>query len=265
MISEETLTYYYYDDGLDPERRAEVEAELLVNTSLAEQYAALCSELDLLALDDEVPVSDLLLRRLHAQLDKSKDDSKTREPAMVDATHQHSEASGLTGSYPLASRFTAMAATLVIGFGIGAYYFDSPSTGLPENPPANALVSHEAGAEQSVARSSTPFLRGLQVHLRNARLELDKGVITENVDNLRRYQALLTVAGKNRMFEKAAEINHASGLARVLRAFEPSLLRLAEEELTPEQAQALHAKLAFEIDVMLTKLSQRSSNGRYSI
>jgi hypothetical protein len=49
-------------------------------------------------------------------------------------------------------------------------------------------------------------------------------------------------------------------VARVLRAFEPILLQLAATDIAPEDAEALRAKLAFELNVMLTKLASQSSN-----
>ena len=253
MISEETLTYYYYDDGLSVEQRGEVEAALKTDAQLVAQYAILSSELDQLTFDDEAPVSELLVQRLHKSIGSAKD----HEASKFDGTIQLTESSGFRKPNVMASRITAIAASLILTFGIGTYYFESAQN--------KALVFNTVVSEQAAERLSTPFLRGLQVHLRNARLELDRGVLPEKADSSVRYQALLAVAGQNRMFEKAAELNNASGLARVLRAFEPSLLRLAEQDLSPEQARALHAKLAFEIDVMLTKLSRSPSNERYSI
>ncbi len=68
------------------------------------------------------------------------------------------------------------------------------------------------------------------------------------------------IINQNRLFERAAEQNDADDLARVLRAFEPVLVRLAEEDLSDAEAEALRAKLAFELNVMLTKLSRDASN-----
>ena len=45
----------------------------------------------------------------------------------------------------------------------------------------------------------------------------------------------------------------------MLRAFEPILLRLAADDIAPEDAEALRAQLAFELNVMLTKLSRKPS------
>ena len=62
------------------------------------------------------------------------------------------------------------------------------------------------------------------------------------------------------MFEMAAEQHNSPKLARVLRAFEPILLQLAANDIAPEDAEALRAQLAFELNVMLTKLATESSD-----
>ena len=70
----------------------------------------------------------------------------------------------------------------------------------------------------------------------------------------------MQIVEQNRMYVSAADKNGADDLARVLRAFEPILVRLAAEDTAPEDAEALRAKLVFELNVMLTKLSRESSN-----
>jgi DNA-binding FadR family transcriptional regulator len=70
---------------------------------------------------------------------------------------------------------------------------------------------------------------------------------------------ILQIIEQNRLFERAAEQNNSQSLARVLRAFEPILLRLAADDIAPEDAEALRAQLAFELNVMLTKLSRDTS------
>ena len=72
------------------------------------------------------------------------------------------------------------------------------------------------------------------------------------------------IIDQNRLFERAAEQNDSQKLARVLRAFEPVLLQLAAEDLAPEDAEALRAQLAFELNVMLTKLSRDTSKETHS-
>jgi hypothetical protein len=75
-----------------------------------------------------------------------------------------------------------------------------------------------------------------------------------------RTMLVLRIIEQNRMFENAAVSSDALKLARVLRAFEPILLRLAADDLAPADAEALQAQLAFELSVMLTKLGAGSSD-----
>ena len=70
---------------------------------------------------------------------------------------------------------------------------------------------------------------------------------------------VLQIIQQNRLFEQAADRNDADNLARVLRAFEPILLRLAATDIAPEDAAALREQLAFELKVMLTKLERDTS------
>jgi hypothetical protein len=70
---------------------------------------------------------------------------------------------------------------------------------------------------------------------------------------------------QNRQFERAALEHDAGDVARVLRAFEPVLLRLASEDTGAEDAAALKAKLVFELNVVLTKMAAGPSEGSQSI
>jgi hypothetical protein len=66
------------------------------------------------------------------------------------------------------------------------------------------------------------------------------------------------------MFERAAMQSNAQNLARVLRAFEPILLQLANEDIAPQDMEALRMQLAFELKVMLTKLETASSEDAHA-
>jgi uncharacterized membrane-anchored protein YhcB (DUF1043 family) len=115
--------------------------------------------------------------------------------------------------------------------------------------------------EYQLAPDAIPaaFTRGLEQHFRNSRDELSRIDGDENSTTL-----VLRLIEQNRLFEVAAEKNNAPQLARVLRAFEPILLRLAATDIAPEDAQALRAQLSFELNVMLTKLATQSSDKTHS-
>ncbi len=103
------------------------------------------------------------------------------------------------------------------------------------------------------------FTRGLSTHLRDSRNRL-AGLDDETDGTM----LVLRIIEQNRLFESAAEQNNAPKLARVLRAFEPILLQLAATDIAPEDAEALRAKLSFELNVMLTKLANESSDETHS-
>ena len=97
--------------------------------------------------------------------------------------------------------------------------------------------------------------RGLQVHFRDSRAQ-----ILSLDDTTDRSDLVWRIVEDNRLFEAAATREDAPRVARVLRAIEPVLLRLAAEDLTDEELAALQAQIAFEMNVMLTKLARRSSD-----
>lgn len=143
----------------------------------------------------------------------------------------------------------AVTAALAIGIGIGFLASDNDDT-KHTTPPS------------VVGTTDTPLpivpaalTRGLQVHLRDSRAQL-----SSFDGGSRSNELILQIIEQNRMFETAAELNNASDLARVLRAFEPILLQLAATDTAPADAEALRAQLAFELNVVLTKLASESSN-----
>jgi hypothetical protein len=139
----------------------------------------------------------------------------------------------------------AIAATLALGIAIGFFIAD-------KDPVVEAPV---AMIQPVTDRVPVALSRGLQAHFQNSRTQ-----IMSLPDTQDRALLVLRIIEQNRMFENAAVNNDAPKLARVLRAFEPILLQLATDDLAPADAEALQAQLAFELDVMLTKLSAGSSD-----
>ena len=83
----------------------------------------------------------------------------------------------------------------------------------------------------------------------------------EASSNGNRRELIQDIVDQNRLFVRMAENNESRDLARVLRAFEPVLMRLAAEDVSPAEAERLLAQLQFELTIVLTKLSQRVSEG----
>jgi len=143
----------------------------------------------------------------------------------------------------------AIAATLALGVAIGIFIGDDDTvTHVP-------VTTANAGAGEMPDALS----RGLQVHFRDSREQ-----IMSLPDSEDRTMLVLRIIEQNRMFESAANNSDAPKLARVLRAFEPILLQLAADDLAPADAQALQAQLAFELNVMLTKLNVESSDDSHT-
>ena len=146
------------------------------------------------------------------------------------------------------SFFWGMAVSAALAVGISIGFFVGDDNGSIESP---YVVSNPSQANVVPAA----FTRGLQHHFRNSQLQL------ANLDGSEDSALLvLRLIEQNRLFETAADHNNAPQLARVLRAFEPILLRLAATDTAPEDAAALRAQLSFELNVMLTKLAKESSD-----
>jgi hypothetical protein len=139
----------------------------------------------------------------------------------------------------------AIAATLALGIAIGFFAGDNST------PPITPVATIDA--------HSDALSRGLQVHFRDSREQL-----MSLADESDRTLLVIRIIEQNRLFENAANASDAPKLARVLRAFEPVLLRLAADDLAPAEAEALQAQLAFELNVMLTKLSAEPSNNSHT-
>ena len=144
----------------------------------------------------------------------------------------------------------AVSAAIAVGVAVGVFVSDDAI-----DTPAPYIV------DNSTRPDAVPvaFTRGLQHHFRSSQQQLAKLDGNEDAAML-----VLRLVEQNRLFETAADQNNAPQLARVLRAFEPILLRLAATDIAPEDAEALRAQLSFELNVMLTKLAQKSSDETHS-
>lgn len=142
----------------------------------------------------------------------------------------------------------AIAATLALGIGIGYFLAEDGSNNPVPSLQVATTQTHDSG-------TPAPLSRGLQVHFRDSREQL-----LNLPDTADRTLLVLQIIEQNRLFASAAKNSNSPKLARVLRAFEPTLLRLAADDLAPADAEALLVQLAFELNVVLTKLAAESSD-----
>jgi len=238
-ISDDILTLYYYRDGLTAAERIRVQAALERDVALRERYQQVCADLDSFGAPEPVSAAPDAVARWHDSIDRA-------------ARIEHQRAAPPERAFHLPS-FTwgaVVASALVVGIGIGSYLSGNQ---VPE-PSINDGVADNVVPEP--ASPSATFARGLAVHLRESRQELAGLPIAASSE---RAMLITHMIQQNRMFERAAVENGSQDLARVLRAFEPILAQLAAEDISPEDAEALQAQLAFELNVVLTKYGRNAS------
>lgn len=244
MINEDTLTLYYYDDGLSPGERREIDVALASDSGLASRYAELRRELDALSEPLEAAAPAHLIERWHDSIDKA---ARREERIATPAAPVFNFMSFAWGA--------ALTAALVIGAGIGVYFTSGTTDVMPDN------VVVDRGSPDSATVVPASFSRGLQLHLQESRREI---VALPRDGEADQYLLLLQIVEQNRLFERAADQNNAPDVARLLRAFEPILLRLANENTAPEDVEMLRQQLAFELNAMLTRMARDTSKESHS-
>lgn len=233
-MNDDTLLLYYYKDGLTRAERRDVTEALAGDPAIATRYSALTAQLESLREESAPPLAQDLKQRLHATIDRAAGAGHRAESRPKTTLHFVSFLLG-----------TAITAALVLGVGIGVWL--SNGDGADAVPPVIA---------DAVPADGGPFERGLKVYFRQSKLGLET-FPAENADQ--RAAIVATLIAQNNLYAHLAERNDSPELARVLRAFDPILRKLAAEDITPDEAAALRAKLEFEINVMLTRLMQESS------
>jgi len=205
-------------------------------------------------MNDNDKELDRLLTAHRADVQKAPEHLKQQWRATIDqaaAMERGRETKPRPGWHPT-SFFWGMAVSAALAVGIAIGFLASNNAPDPDVP--TVVATNDGANAVPVA-----FTRGLQVHFRNSQKQLANLAGEEDSTLL-----VLRLVEQNRLFETAAEQNNAPQLARVLRAFEPILLRLAATDIAPEDAEALRAQLSFELNVMLTKLAKESSDKTHS-
>jgi hypothetical protein len=238
-MRDDELILYLYDELTAADRR-EVESRLRSDPDLASRLEVLRREFaDWKSAAPTSAPADMV-QRWHDSIDSA-------------AAREHAATGRPRGTFSFASFAwgAAVTAALALGIGIGAWFSGRPTL-LP-----TAAVPVAATQTARPLQQDGAFARGLQVHFRDAQRDLSSIPVEAAAD---RTELVMQLIRQNRLFERAAEENGSDNLARVLRAFEPILLRLASEDIAPEDAEDLRKQLAFELRVMLTILERDASN-----
>ena len=104
MISEETLTLYYYDDGLSGDERRLVEMALNEDTLLSARYTDLRRQLDRWAETDELTAPAHMKERWHDSIDRAaraeqgQDEEHGRRGAIATVTVHSAPQAGYDGA-----------------------------------------------------------------------------------------------------------------------------------------------------------------------
>lgn len=244
MITEDTLLLYYYEELTSGERE-QVRLALARDPRLAAEYRQLCDDLGRWRDAPAAPVADHVRRRWGEAIDRAARNAPDKVAVRQTVPR-----------FWLAGLGVAVAAAVAIGIAIGVRLQEQQDPGLSSDVPLAGI------GNAAVTAVPASFTRGLLVHLEDSRREITGLPVT---DEASRVALTLQLIEQNRLFEHAAEQSNAPNLARVLRAFEPILLRLAREDIAPQDAEALREQLAFELNVMLTKLTTAPSESAETI
>ena len=240
-MNDELLVLYYYRDGLTDAERARARVALEKDPGMRARYDELCRDMEALdaAAKPAAAPADAVAR-WHDSIDRAARMEAQRTNPSRQVFHLSSFGWG-----------AAMAAALALGIGIGTFFAgDDVTNMLPDDRMADTAIAEPAAPPAA-------FERGLAVHFRESRQELAGLAAGSDSERTMLIQQMIQ---HNRMFERAATQNGSQELARVLRAFEPILVRLAAEDISREEAEALQQQLAFELNVMLTKMSRNESD-----
>ena len=239
-MNDDTLILYYYNDGLGDRERRAVEIALKDDANLAARYAELRQHLQQWSQPELHAAPTDMMQRWHDSIDRA-----------AQREYRHHQKPRNYFSLLSFAWGSAVTAALAVGIGIGVYFSGGASTA--------PIVDLDMPYVKTTTDAAIPgaFSRGLQVHLRDTQRNIAAMPVATDAD---RTLLIMQIIQQNRVFEHAADQHNSQGLARVLRAFEPILLRLAADDIAPEDAEALRRQLAFELKVMLTKLERDTSN-----
>ena len=238
MLTDEDLLLYYYDEELSEEERERIGTALTSDAALADRYRTLCAELDAIAETTDVPAGPERHAVWHQLVDELESTSRGAEHRSRRGLHAPSFVWGLA-----AATLLALAVLFVIG------------RSTPQLADPTLIVDAQPSAT-SAHRVPTAFSRGLREHFRQSQ-EAIQSFDVDAADT--RAELIGSLVEQNRMFERAATWHDFEDMARLLRAFERVLVQLDSGGLSPAEAEMLKSQLAFEFNVVLTKLAAQPS------
>ena len=86
-MNDETLTFYYYNDGLSRAERQQVASLLATDKSVAERYQAICRELDQLGSPAPVAPPEDMVARWHESLSSAVHELRVRYARKPQSPH----------------------------------------------------------------------------------------------------------------------------------------------------------------------------------
>lgn len=236
-MTEEELIQLYYRDGLDADAIADLERRLASDASLAARFAALSADLDAISAAAPEAAPEAARERWHATVHT--------EAARAPRGGRHAgRLALLASSWPL-----ALAATLVVGVGIGVFIGLRIDEAAPPGAPVVAAAIDNA--------RRTAMERGFAQHLRTSRARLAALASDAQLD---RTTVIASLIDQNRLQQRAARSAEAHDLLRLLRAFELLLLQL-EADAETNELDRLRARLDFEYQTTLQYLDRSPLGG----
>lgn len=239
MVNDELLTLYYYRDELSDKQLAAIELALKQDQSLARHYAQLCGQLDRLKAQNNAPATPQAMQRWHAALDQAAAQEITTSIQAEKPARSFWLERLFRFNVPVAASAVMI---LALGVVIGVNLQNTNITGFP----GSAMADH----------SGQSFVRGVGAYMQEAEMQL-AGLEANDISQRR--VLIKEIIGRNRLYIRAAENSQSPELARVLRAFEPVLISLADPQTASQQFDRAKAQLSFELSAMQTKLTHDAS------
>lgn len=248
MINDQTLILYYYEDGISDRERERVRRALGDDAVLKARYDALCDDLRALGDVDSVDVPPGVEARWHR--------------ALEDEAQIHAEPRRFAGTFPPGFALAAALSLVFIGgLFLGVRLHDAPNGQAGQQqvavPTPRVSPPESARTTATPARPRAVFVRGVAAHLERTQIQLAS---IDLDDSQQRSELVDAIVSQNRFFLTAAQEQGADDVARLLRAFEPLLLSMAEESSAGRTPVQIRQQLDFELGATLTKFNWQTSN-----